>query len=222
MSKSKITPFFLAVFGSPDAGKTFVTEKLVNAYKGTRLVFNYGCPDDWKGYEEIVLKMHNKELHYEYKGALYHFDSSFNIHFKGKGVKAQVIRNKKAVSRALFVSLNLGYVPKCFLVFEDASSTLEGNLHSDYTDLLSRLGHAGIRIVTISHDINYFPKKAWAYVTDFRIFKLVNNLTQEKKKQLPNAEKIEAAINNLRKLPQYSYYSFGALSGRTTLYKHTK
>lgn len=210
----------MSVFGSPHTGKTFVSERLVNDYKGTRIVFNYGSPDDWQGYEEVIFLMHDKELHYKYKGLIYHFDSSFNLHFEGKGVKGQAIRNKRQISRALFVSLNLGFVPDAFFVFEDASAVFRGGLHDDYADLLSRLGHARIRIMTISHDINYFPNQAWTYVTDYRIFKSVYGLTQTNKKQLSNATKIESAINNLRVLPKYSYYSFGALTGKVTLYKH--
>lgn len=219
-SKSKKeAPFFLVYFGKPHSGKTYDLHQFTKRCgRETIFVYNSGADDDWPGYEEIKLWSDSKKqiLNFTYKGKDYVFSESFMQFFKGKRVKAEEAE-EYLTEDLLYKQIKIKDAYRgLFFIIDDASSILTDRFTKAQKACFYRSGHVGVWFAIIFHDPASFPNSAWGAVTLSRFF--MNNVEPpyEKKRKIPNFQKVVEIFDILQDAPEYTHCTLQMDSGKVT------
>lgn len=179
-------PLFVALFGAMDAGKTYYMERLVDKMRNrTVIVYNYGKPSDWVGFDNISLLLEDKELHFEYNREVYHFERDFMRLFRNGRVKILTVVDKNVI-KAFYQCLAQmdNNIRRLALLFEDATAIFDSKIGQLEKGLFSRCKHKDIWIYTLSHDLNYYPIQLYTLATHIILFRTHNPPPKSKREKI--------------------------------------
>lgn len=188
-TKREPAPVLIPFFGAMDEGKTWRLERMLNTMKHrTIVVYNFGKPNDWKGFLMIELLILDKELHFQYKGQQLHFEQHFMRVFRNKRVKILATFDPKTTKLFYQALSNINNdISQLCLIFEDATNLFNSNLPAGVKGILSRCKHKDNWFYTLSHDMHYFPPQIYTLATHIVIFRTVAPPPIEKRMRISPA-----------------------------------
>lgn len=211
-------PFFLAYFGAPDSGKSYDLQRFVEvSNKKTVFVYNCGWDKDWVGFIEIELWADKKTetLYFTHKGKDYDFAKHYMKMFRGKKVKAPMVKSALA-HRLIYEQMSSKGYEGLFFIIDDATAILTATLTQAQKAGFFRAKHVGIWFALIFHDPNKFPVGAWEALTLARFFK--NNVPPPKNKEdkIPHFRQMTQIYNILQDAPRFSSCTLDMRTGEVT------
>lgn len=226
LSEMSDKPFFLAYFGKPHSGKSYDLQQFVKKCgKSSILVYNRGWEKDWTDFIEIEIWADKKEevLMFTYNGKEYEFAKHYMKLFRGKKVKAAMVKTALA-QRLIYEQMSSRGYEGLFFIIDDATGVMGATLTQAQKACFFGAKHVGIWFALVFHDPNKFPVGAWNALTLARFFK--NNVPPPKNKEdkIPHFPQMKKSFQLLKDAPEYSCCTLDMGTGDLTFipYKNTK
>lgn len=215
---SNDSPFFLAYFGAPHSGKSYDLQQFVQKCGKTSVfVYNRGWEKDWTDFIEIELWADTKEktLHFKYNGKDYDFATYYMKLFRGKKVKAPMVRTALA-ARLLYEQMSSRGYEGLFFIIDDATAIIDAKLTMAQKACFFGAKHVGIWFALVFHDPNKFPVGGWEALTLARFFK--NNVPPPKNKEdkIPHFKEMKESFKLLQHAPRFSSCTLDMSTGTLT------